>query len=122
MGIRFIRVMDTLDEQSVKLPCKASTKSLYRELIKQTLINNDVRAMMFKGKNNFAKEYSHVYITKDSHDNYSMLVFFNDLETPLGDFYFDFTLDYAMLMDMIETDLFNIHHKVKTKYFEFRMY
>jgi hypothetical protein len=100
---------------------KITTKSLYQELIKQTLIDNDVRTMTFKGNGKFAKKYSHVYITKDAHD-YSMLVFLNDLETPLGNFHFDFTLDYARLIDMIETDLFNMYHKVDTQYFEFRMY
>lgn len=97
---------------------KTTTKGLYQELIKQTLIDNGVRAMTFEGNNNFAKKYSHVYITKDAH----MLVFLNGLETPLENFHFDFTLDYARLMDMIETDLFNIHHNVETQYFEFRMY
>ena len=97
---------------------KTTTKSLYQELIKQTLIDNGVRAMTFKGNDNFAKKYSHVCITKDAH----MLVFLNDLETPLGNFHFDFTLDYARLMDMIETDLFSIHHNIETQYFEFRMY
>ena len=97
---------------------KTTTKGLYQELIKHTLIDNGVRAMTFKGNDNFAKKYSHVCITKDA----NMLVFLNDLETPLGNFYFDFTLDYARLMDMIETDLFNMHHKVDTQYFEFRMY
>lgn len=97
---------------------KVTTKSLYQELIKQTLIDNGVRAMEFKGNDNFAKKYSHVYITKDAH----MLVFINGLEIPLENFHFDFTLDYARLMDMIETDLFNMHHKVDTQYFEFRMY
>ena len=100
---------------------KITTKGLYQELIKQTLIDNGVRTMSFKGDDNFAKKYSHVYITKGAHD-YSMLVFLNDLETPFGNFYFDFTLDYARLMDMIETDLFNLHHGVETQYFEFRMY
>ena len=100
---------------------KITTKSLYQELIKQTLIDNGVRTMTFKGNGNFAKKYSHVYITKDAHD-YSMWVYLNDLETPFRNFYFDFTLDYARLMDMIETDLFNISHKVDTQYFEFRMY
>ncbi len=100
---------------------KVTTKSLYQELIKQTLIDNDVRTMTFKGNDNFAKKYSHVYITKDSHD-YSMHVFLNDLETPFGNFYLDFTLDYARLIDMIETDLFNLYHGVETQHFEFRMY
>lgn len=100
---------------------KTTTKSLYQELIKQTLIDNGVRTMIFKGNGNFAKKYSHVYITKDVHD-YSMWVYLNNLETPLGNFHFDFTLDYARLMDMIETDLFNISHGMKTQYFEFRMY
>ena len=100
---------------------KITTKSLYQELIKQTLIDNDVRTMAFKGNDNFAKKYSHVYITKDAH-NYSMFVFLNDLKIPLGNFHFDFTLDYARLMDMIETDLFNLHHGVETQYFDFRMY
>ena len=100
---------------------KITTKSLYQELIKQTLIDNGVRTMTFKDNGNFAKKYSHVYITKDTHD-YSMLVFLNDLETPLGNFHFDFTLDYARLMDMIETDLFNLHHGVETQYFIFEMY
>jgi hypothetical protein len=100
---------------------KTTTKGLYQELIKQTLIDNDVRTMTFKGNDNFAKKYSHVYITKGAHD-YSMLVFLNDLETPLENFYFGFTLYYARLMDMIETDLFNLSHGVETKYFEFRMY
>ena len=100
---------------------KAIIKSSYQELIKQILIDNGVRTMTFKGDGNFAKKYSHVYITKDAHD-YSMLVFLNDLETPLGNFYFDFTLDYARLIDMIETDLFNISHGVETQYFTFRMY
>lgn len=97
---------------------KTTTKGLYQELIKQTLIDNGVRAMTFKGNGNFAKKYSHVYITKDAH----ILVFLNDLETPLGNFHFDFTLDYARLMDMIETDLFNLHHGVDTQYFTFIMY
>ena len=66
---------------------KVTTKSLYQELIKQTLIDNGVRTMTFKGNDNFAKKYSHVYITKGAHD-YSMLVFLNDLETPFGNFYF----------------------------------
>ncbi len=100
---------------------KVTTKGLYQELIKQTLIDNGVRTMTFKGNNNFAKKYSHVYITIDAHD-YSMLVFLNDLEAPLENFHFDFTLDYARLMDMIETDLFNFHHGVETQYFKFRMY
>ena len=100
---------------------KTTTKGLYQELIKQTLIDNGVRTMAFKGNDNFAKKYSHVYITKGAHD-YSILVFLNDLETPLGNFHFDFTLDYARLVDMIETDLFNMHHKADTQYFEFRMY
>jgi hypothetical protein len=51
-----------------------------------------------------------------------MLVFLNNLETPLENFHFDFTLDYARLMDMIETDLFNLHHGVETQYFEFSGY
>ncbi len=100
---------------------KIATKSLYQELIKQTLIDNGVRTMTFKGNNNFAKKYSHVYITRDAHDH-SMLVFLNNLETPLENFYLGFTLDYARLMDMIETDLFNVSHGVETQYFEFRMY
>ena len=57
---------------------KITTKSLYQELIKQTLIDNGVRTMTFKDNGNFAKKYSHVYITKDAHD-YSMLVFLNDI-------------------------------------------
>jgi hypothetical protein len=97
---------------------KITTKSLYQELIKQTLIDNGVKTMTFKGNGNFAKKYSHVYITKDAH----MLVFINDLEIPLENFHFDFTLDYARLLDMIETDLFNVSHGVETQYFEFRMY
>lgn len=100
---------------------KTTTKSLYQELIKQTLIDNGVRSMTFKGNDKFAKKYSHVYISRDSHD-YSMLVFLNDLETPLENFHFDFTLDYARLLDMIETDLFNLSHGVETQYFAFRMY
>ena len=98
-----------------------TTKGLYQELIKQTLIDNNVRTMTFKGDGNFAKKYSHVYITKDAHD-YSMWVYLNDLETPLENFHFHFTLDYARLIDMIETDLFNLSHGVETQYFEFRMY
>lgn len=98
-----------------------TTKSLYQELIKQTLIDNNVRTMTFKGNDNFAKKYGYVYITKDAHD-YSMWVYVNGLETLLRNFNFDFTLDYARLIDMIETDLFNIHHNIETKYFEFRMY
>ena len=97
---------------------KVTTNSLYQELIKQTLIDNDVRTMIFKGNDNFAKKYSHVYITKDAH----MLVFLNGLETPLENFHFGFTLDYARLMDMIETDLFNLSHGLETQYFDFRMY
>ena len=100
---------------------KITTKGLYQELIKQTLIDNDVRAMTFKGDDNFAKKYSHVYIARGAHD-YSMMVFLNDLKIPLGNFHFDFTLDYARLIDMIETDLFNLHHGVETQYFDFRMY
>ena len=100
---------------------KTTTNSLYQELIKQTLIDNHVKIMAFKGNNKFAKKYSHVYITIDAHD-YSMWVYLNDLETPLENFHFGFTLDYARLMDMIETDLFNVSHGVETQYFEFRMY
>ena len=100
---------------------KTTTKSLYQELIKQTLIDNGVRTMTFKGNGNFAKKYSHVYMRYDG-KRYSMLVFLNGLITPLGNFHFDFTLDYARLMDMIETDLFNVSHGVETQYFEFRMY
>lgn len=106
-----------MDEDRL-IMAKITTKSLYQELIKQTLIDNRVRTMTFKGNDNFAKKYSHVYITRDEH----MMVFLNDLETPFGNFYFGFTLDYARLMDMIETDLFNVSHGVETQYFEFRMY
>ena len=97
---------------------KVTTNSLYQEHSKQTLIDNDVRTMIFKGNDNFAKKYSHVYITKDAH----MLVFLNGLETPLENFHFGFTLDYARLMDMMETDLFNLSHGLETQYFDFRMY
>ena len=51
-----------------------------------------------------------------------MLVFLNGLETPLENFHFGFTVDYARLMDMIETDLFNLSHGLETQYFDFRMY
>ena len=100
---------------------KITTKSLYQELIKQTLIDNGVRTMTFKGNGNFAKKYSHVYMQYDG-KRYSMLVFLNGLITPFGNFHFDFTLDYARLIDMIETDLFNISHGVETQYFTFIMY
>lgn len=100
---------------------KVTTKSLYQELIKQTLIDNGVKRMAFKGDGKFAKKYSHVYIRYDE-KRYSMLVFLNELIRPFANFYFDFTLDYARLMDMIETDLFNISHGVETQYFIFEMY
>ena len=95
-----------------------STKALYQELIKETLINNKVRVMKFKGRDNFAKVYSHVFITYDG-KRYSMLVFHYNLVSPFMNFYFDFTLDYARLINMIETDLFNISHGVDTQYFDF---
>lgn len=91
-----------------------ATKALYQELIIETLTENKVKRMTFKGDTNFAKKYDHVDV-ENNHIN----VFLKDLVSPFGNFYFDFTLDYATLLQMIEEDLFLAIRKGETTNFDF---
>jgi hypothetical protein len=92
------------------------TKILYQELIKQTLINNKVKQITFKGDSFFAKKYHYATFDKKTSN---LQVFIRDLVTPFGDFYFDFTVDYATLLQMLETDLFVAIRNGKTTNFDF---
>lgn len=94
------------------------TRILYQNIIKETLINNKIRKMIFKGDNNFTKKYKHVDILFDG-KKHSLLVYTTQEEVKFSQFYFDFTIDYAVLLEMIEGDLFRTNHKVPTEYFDF---
>ena len=98
-----------------------TTKPMYQELILQTLVENGVRTATFKGDTKFAKKYAYIHVLNDGNHT-SLRVVTKDLTISFLTFYFDFTLDYARLIDMIETDLFNYHHKVETQHFDFEMY
>ena len=95
-----------------------NTKVLYQELIKEILIDNKVRVLTFKGDSKFAKKYNFVDVLFDG-KKYTLLVHTTTEGVKFGQFYFDFTLDYARLIDMIETDLFNFTHGVETQHFDF---
>lgn len=97
------------------------TKQMYQELILQTLAENRVRTATFKGDTKFAKKYAYIYVLHDGNRT-SLRVATKDLTTIFLTFNFDYTLDYARIIDMIETDLFSYYHKVETKYFDFEMY
>lgn len=90
---------------------------MYNELIKKVLTAHSIKCVKFIG-GDFAKHYTKVEIT----ENGDMKVYLIGLTKPFDTFGFDFTLDYARLIDMIETDLFNISHGVETQYIIFEMY
>lgn len=96
-----------------------NTKILFQELIKEILIDNEIKRMDFKGNSKFAKKYDHVDVDKKNH---SIRVFDRGTNLSWLSFYFDYTLDYARLIDMIEIDLFNLCHGVETQYFDFEIY
>jgi hypothetical protein len=95
-----------------------NTKPLYQELIQEILITNKVRRMNFKGNSNFAKKYDHVDV---DYKNHSIRVFDRGTNLSWLTFYFSFTLDYARLIDMIETDLFKLSHGLETQDFDFEI-
>lgn len=95
-----------------------NTKQLYRKLIETILIDNNISQLLFlNGKSTFADNYSSVIVTPLNSNK--LRVYYKDRRfiPSTSNFYFDFTLDYARLLDMIETDLFNIQHSVEPQYF-----
>lgn len=88
-------------------------KQTYRELIEKILRENDVLELIFKGYDNFAKKYKKVVVCEEK-----LKIYYTDILFPtINHFYFDYTLDYARLIEMIETDLFYLHHGCETKHF-----
>lgn len=92
------------------------TKQLYRKLIETILVENNINTLVFlNGKSPFADKYATIHVTPSK--NLKVLYKGEPLLPSMDNFYFDFTLDYARLIDMIETDLFNHFHSVEPQYF-----
>ena len=89
----------------------------YRQLIKEVLVSHKVKAMRFIG-GDFAKKYSDALV----YENGDMLIYYHGTRiSPVRNFFFDFTLDFAVLLAEIETDLFRAK-RGKTKHIEFDFY
>ena len=91
---------------------------LYQDLIKKTLVENKVKRVNFIS-GSFARKYTHVIVNEDG----TIKVFLNSYpQITFNDFLFDFTSDYAALLNDIERDLFITQRcgNVETMMFDFR--
>ena len=82
-----------------------TTKNLYREVIRQTLIDHNIASLHMKNE----KEpfFEDVVVNPDL----TLMVFRNGLE--LNNFYFDFTNDFARCLSYIEDAIYCAEHKIK---------
>lgn len=89
-------------------------KTLYNELIKQVLIDNHIKEIVSKDllKDKFFDK------VKVYHFNEEISVYHNGLM--FNRFLFDFTVDFARMLDYIETDIYAAVRCSETKYFDIK--
>lgn len=85
----------------------------YRALILRVLLNARVRAIICDS------EEEHFFDRVVVHDNNTLSVYKYGLKKPWNNFYFDFALDFATMLQHIEFDLLNISHNVEPKYYNY---
>lgn len=77
------------------------TELIYRQLIKQVLVENNVESII-RIDDVDTKFFERVHIDADG----NLEVYDHGIEKPWRDFLFDFTLDYAHLLSYIEDEIF----------------
>lgn len=78
-----------------------STKDMYRELIRQILIENNVKSIArVEGKDE--PFFDRVDVTSDGR----LEVYSHGLHEPMRNFFFDYTMDFARCLSYIEDEIF----------------
>jgi len=77
------------------------TEYIYRQLIKQVLVENNVETIV-RITDVDTKFFDRVHIDADG----NLEVYDYGIEKPWSDFLFDYTLDYAHLLSYIEDEIF----------------
>ena len=88
----------------------------YRALILKVLLDAKVRSITCES------DVGHFFDRVVVHDNDTLSVYIHGMKKPWNNFYFDFAIDFATMLQHIEFDLMNIAHKADPKYYEYTFY
>ena len=90
---------------------KATAKNLYRELIRQTLIDNKVASIRFDCEAPYATQVEKFFDEIVLHADLTLTVFRHSLR--FDNLYFDYTNDYARCLSYIEDAIYCEHRHME---------